>query len=126
MLDTNVLSPSAVVLRWLAAHEPMKVFITTITQAGVLCGVEVMPTGKRRTRLPAAIGKLFLNEFEGRILCFDEASARAFATIVGGPEAMGRPISPFDAMIAAIARSRRAAVAICNVRDYPTNPSVFV
>ena len=104
VLDTNVLSealrpsPSAVVLRWLAAQEPVEVFITTITQAEVLYGVQVMPVGKRRSRLPAAIRKLFSDEFEGRILPFDEASARAFAMIVGGPEAMGRPISRFDAM----------------------------
>ena len=124
VLDTNVLSealrpsPSGVVLHWLAAQEPMEVFITTITQAEVLYGVAVMPAGKRRTRLHAAIEKLFSDEFEGRILPFDEESARTFAMIVSGREAKGRPISQFDAMIASIARSRRAAVATRNVHDF--------
>ncbi|MGH9631861.1 MAG: type II toxin-antitoxin system VapC family toxin [Bryobacteraceae bacterium] len=124
VLDTNVLSealrpsPSVVVLRWLAAQEPMDVFMTTITQAEVLYGVEVLPAGRRRTRLYNAIEKLFSDEFQGRILSFDEESARVFAKIVSGREAMGRPISQFDAMIAAISRSRRAAVATRNISDY--------
>lgn len=124
VLDTNVLSealrpsPSDVVVHWLATQEPMAVFITTITQAEVLYGVEVLPAGKRRTRLHAVIEKLFSDEFEGRILPFDEESARMFATIISCREQMGRPISQFDAMIAAIARSRRAAVATRNVHDF--------
>ena len=124
VLDTNVLSealrpsPSDVVLHWLAAQEPMELFMTTITQAEVLYGIAVLPAGKRRTRLSAAIERVLSDEFEGRILPFDEEPARTFARIVSTREAMGRPISQFDAMIAAIARSRRAAVATRNVHDF--------
>lgn len=124
VLDTNVLSealrpsPSGGVLRWLAAQEPMEIFITTITQAEVLYGVEALPAGKRRTRLRDAIEKVFSEEFQGRVLSFCEESARVFAKIVSSREAMGRPISQFDAMIAAISRSRRAAVATRNISDF--------
>jgi predicted nucleic acid-binding protein len=124
VLDTNVLSealrpsPSNIVMRWLAAQEPMEVFVTTITQAEVLYGVEVLPAGKRRNRLHGAIEKLFSDEFQGRILPFDEESARVFAKIVSSREAMGRPISQFDAMIAAISRSRHAAIATRNTNDF--------
>jgi predicted nucleic acid-binding protein len=124
VLDTNVLSealrssPSAAVLSWLADQNPREVFITAITQAEVLHGVEVLPAGKRRTRLHAVIEELLLKEFEGRILSFDEEAARAFAKIVSGREAMGRPISQFDAMIAAISRARRAVLATRNIGDF--------
>ena len=124
VLDTNALSealkpsPSEIVLRWLAAQEPSAVFITTITQAEVLYGIELLPTGKRRMRLSAIIEKLLAEEFQGRILSFDEDSARVFAKIVTGREAAGRPISQFDAMIASIARSRGAAVATRNTNDF--------
>ena len=63
VLDTNALSealkplPSEIVLRWLAAQEPSAVFITTITQAEVLYGVELLPAGQRRMRLSVAIDK---------------------------------------------------------------------
>jgi predicted nucleic acid-binding protein len=88
ILDTTALSealkpsPSEIVLRWLAAQEPSAVFITTITQAEVLYGIELLAAGKRRLRLSAIIENLFAEDFQGRILPFDEDSARAFAKIV--------------------------------------------
>jgi predicted nucleic acid-binding protein len=94
------------------------VFITAITEAEVLYGIEAMPAGRRRTSLHGAIEKLFAQEFHSRILPFDEASARAFAKIVSGREAMGRPISQFDAMIAAISHSRGASLATRNGGDF--------
>jgi toxin FitB len=124
VLDTNVLSealkpiPSPIVLDWLAVQEPSSVFTTTITQAEVLYGIELLPPGKRRMRLQAAVEKVLVEEFEGRILPFDENAARAFAGIVAARDAAGRPISQFDAMIAAIARSHRAAVATRNTADF--------
>jgi toxin FitB len=124
VLDTNVLSeavrpsPSDTVMQWLAAQERTSVYMTAITQAEILYGVEVLPAGKRRTRLLEAIEKLFAEEFQGRILPFDEEPARLFARIVAGRASIGRPIAQFDAMIAAIARSRRAAVATRNVADF--------
>jgi predicted nucleic acid-binding protein len=124
VLDTNVLSealkpvPSDTVLAWMAAEIPSSVFMTTITLAEVLYGVEALPPGKRRTRLLLAIEKMFAEEFAGRILPFDEDAARMFAGIVASREAAGRPISQFDAMIAAIARSHRAAVATRNTADF--------
>ena len=124
VLDTNVLSelfrpvPSKSVVEWLAAQEPPSVFITTVTQAEILYGVEVLPDSRRRTRLGAAIEKVFASEFHGRILPFDEDAARLFPKIVAGREALGRPISQLDAMIAAVARSRRAALITRNTADF--------
>jgi len=124
VLDTNVLSealrpsPAETVLRWLAAQDPVTVFTTTITQAEVLYGVEVLPVGRRRSRLYSAIEKLFADEFSGRILPFDEDSARVFPKVVAHREAVGRPIAQFDAMIASICRSYGAAIATRNVSDF--------
>ncbi len=124
VLDTNVLSeafkpsPSEAVMEWLAAFEPSTIFTTTITQAEMLYGIETMPRGKRRTRLMAAAGKIFAEDFEDRVLPFDEDAARAYCKIVAARDAAGRPISQADAMIAAIARSLRAAVATRNTADF--------
>jgi predicted nucleic acid-binding protein len=124
VLDTNTLSealkpaPSEAVLRWLGAQEALEVFITTITQAEVLYGIELLSDGRRKARLSLATEKLFEEDFRGRILFFDEEAARLFAKIVIHRKAVGRPISQFDAMIAAIARSRNATVATRNTRDF--------
>jgi toxin FitB len=124
VLDTNVLSealkpsPSAAVLGWLAAQDPLVVFTTTITQAEILYGIELLPASKRRAALLVATGRVFVEVFSGRILPFDEDAARLFAKIVAGRDAVGSPISQFDAMIASIARSRHAAVATRNTSDF--------
>jgi predicted nucleic acid-binding protein len=124
VLDTNVVSealkpsPSRIALRWLAVQEPRAVFITTITQAELLYGIESLPSGKRRVNLSAEIERTFEEDFPDRILPFDEESARIFAKIAADRKASGRPIAQFDAMIAAIARSRSAAVATRNISDF--------
>ena len=124
VLDTNVLSealkptPSQTVLGWLAAQKPSAVFTTTITQAELLYGVEVLPPSKRRVKLLSAVERILNEEFERRILPFDEGAAREFARIVATRHAAGRPISQLDAMIAAIARSHHAAVATRNTSDF--------
>ena len=124
VLDTNVVSegtkpvPSETVMNWLAAQIPSEVFVTAITVAEVLYGVEAVPHGKRRSLLLAAADRMFAQDFAGRILPFDEDSARAYAAIVASRNTAGRPISEFDAMIAAIARTHRATVATRNIADF--------
>ena len=124
VLDTNVLSeslkpsPSASVLRWFAAQESSQLFTTSITQAEILSGLEIMPLGKRRAALTNAIEKIFDEALSGRILPFDQEAAHAFVQIVVARRSTGRPISQFDAMIAAIARSRGAAIATRDVRYF--------
>ena len=124
VLDTNVLSetfrpsPAETVLRWLSAQKPSAVYISAITQAEILYGVEVLPAGRRRIRLAAAVERVFAQEFHDRILSFDEEAARLFPKIVAGRDAVGRPISQFDAMIASIARSCHATLATRNTTDF--------
>lgn len=112
------MAPAERVLQWLAARQPETVVTTTITEAEILYGIEVLPAGKRRARLSAAVEDLLTHGFRGRILPFDEAAARAFPKIVSHRHALGRPISEFDAMIAAICQSRSLSIATRNVSDF--------
>ncbi len=124
VLDTNVFSeplkpaPSSVVALWFRAQDRAATFITAVTEAEALYGVESLPRGKRRAQLMDAVEKILKTEYEGRILSFDEPAARVYAKIVAAREAAGRPMSQFDAMIAAIARSHGAAVATRNTKDF--------
>jgi predicted nucleic acid-binding protein len=61
---------------------------------------------------------MFGEDFEGRILAFDSDAARWYARIVTERRRSGRPISHFDAQIAAIARSVGGSIATRNVPDY--------
>ena len=124
ILDTNTLSetlkpvPSSILLRWLASQNPVSIYTTAISKAEMLDGVEVLPTGSRRQHLAQVVEEIFAEDFSGRVLPFDQESAREFAKIAASRRAAGRPISQFDAMIAAIARSHGAAVATRNIGDF--------
>ena len=124
VLDSNVVSelmksaPDAAVARWIADQQGMSLYTTSITRAEVLHGLLLLPAGKRRAALEAAAEAMFNKEFGGRVLPFGGDAARAYAQIAAHRRRPGRPISNFDARIAAIARTARAAIATRNVGDY--------
>jgi predicted nucleic acid-binding protein len=124
VLETNVISevirvqPDQSVASWLSMQPALSLFITTITQAELLYGIELLPEGKRRRELSNAVRAILSDEFRGRVLPFDSLAAEAYAAITARRRARGKPISAFDAQIAAIAQSRGAQVATRNVDDF--------
>ena len=124
VLDTNVISelfllrPSSAVESWVADQPTALLFTTTVTEAEILYGARLLPDGKRRRDLLAAIEPIFWEDFAGRVLPFDREAADAYATLAVERRQSGRPISQFDAQIAGIALSRGAAVATRNVADF--------
>ena len=124
ILDTNVLSetlrpaPSARVLEWMRAEPASALFTTAITEAELLSGIALMPDGRRRRSLEAIVDLIFVEDLAGRVLPFDSAAAHELAGIAAGRRRAGRPIAEADARIAAIARSRGAALATRNVGDF--------
>ena len=124
ILDTNVVSeplkalPEPAVLDWLNAQNPETLYLTTVTLAELLAGVEVMPAGLRRTQLNQALIAQMIPLFEDRILSFDRQAARVFAQINASAQAAGNPISFADCAIAAIASARGFMLATRNVRDF--------
>jgi toxin FitB len=78
----------------------------------------LLPPGRRRSALEAAATSMFAEEFAGRILGFGADAAPAYARIASDRRRAGRPISHFDAQIAAIARSTGAAIATRNLADF--------
>ena len=124
ILDTNVLSevmrpaPAAEVLAWLAAQTAASLYTTSVTQAEILHGLMLLPAGRRRRALEAAATAVFAEDFGGRILGFGTEAAPPYAQIASQGRRAGRPISHFDAQIAAIARANGAAIATRNVADF--------
>ena len=125
ILDTNVLSetmasaPSERVLAWISNRRHAdNVFITTITVAEILYGIEILAPGKRRDKLSAQAEGMFAEDFLGHILTFDEQAARAFSQIAADRRRQGRPIAEMDAQIAAVARVHGALLATRNTADF--------
>ncbi len=124
LLDTSVVSelmrvaPSAQVLRWVDARPTRELFVSAVTEAEIRTGIAFLPEGARRRGLAAAAERCFRGLFDGRVLAFDSAAARAYAEIAAARRAAGRPVPQADCQVAAIARSRGMAVATRNVRDF--------
>ena len=124
VLDTNVISelmratPATAVVRWTNARPAASLYITSITQAELLHGIQLLPRGKRRDAIEAAAEEMLERDFAGRVLPFGSDAAVAYARIAAARRRTGRPISAFDAQIAAIARASDADLATRNVDDF--------
>lgn len=124
ILDTNVVSelmkasPDKNVLKWIASCAVSSLYTTSITKAEILYGINLLPAGKRRTAFESAAEDMFKEDFVGRIVAFGNDAAESYARIASKRSRDGRPISHFDAQIAAIAYSCGANIATRNVRDF--------
>ncbi len=124
VLDTNVLSetlrpaPEAKVLTWLASQPRAALFTTVVTRGEIFYGLRLLPDGARRQNLWTATQAIFDEDFAGQVLSFDNDAADAYAQIAASRKQAGKPISQFDAMIAAITRSRGASLATRNIQDF--------
>lgn len=124
ILDTNVLSelmrpaPEVRVVDWVARQPAASLFTTTVTEAEIRYGLGLLPDSRRKAALEVAVAGMFDEDLGGRILPFDRAAADAYAALAVARRRAGRPISQFDAQIAAICRSRDAVLATRNATDF--------
>jgi toxin FitB len=124
VLDTNVVSelintrPSEAVIRWFVGRPVADLFTTAITEAELLHGVALLPSGRRKRNLEATLERIFRLRFGERVLPFDSAAARNFGEIIAARRKHGRSSHYPDAQIAAIARSMGATVATRDVSDF--------
>lgn len=124
ILDTNVLSelmrpkPCPRVAAWVAKQSATELFTTSITEAEIFYGIELLAKGRRREELLSAAEAMFAEDLAGRVFGFESDAARVFSKIAGQRRTLGRPISHADAQIASIAQVRRATLATRNVADF--------
>jgi predicted nucleic acid-binding protein len=110
--------PAAPVFAWAAAQPRTALYTTSINKAEILYGIAVLPEGRRRTALAVAAEAMFIDDFAGRVLPFDEEAAVRYAEIITARRREGRPIEAFDAQIAATARVAGAELATRDVGDF--------
>ena len=132
ILDTNVLSefmravPHPAVMNWIVQQVASEIFVTTITQAEMYYGLAVLSMGKRRSDMERAVQQTFEQDFPERILSFDSAAALEYAKLASFRRQIGKPIAQADAQIAAIALSKNAVLATCNIADFCGCPLTLV
>ena len=99
-------------------HVPMnEVYTTSVTTAELLTGIALLPEGTRKRRLGDSVQQ-FINLYLPRTLPFDAAAAPYYAAVYAQRRAAGRPVTPQDAMIAAIALACDATLATRDVKAF--------
>lgn len=123
VVDTDVVSelmrpsPSLQVRAWVNARAPGELCTTAVTVAEVRYGLERLPDGRRKDSLLATATEVYA-AFSEFIQPFDADAAVWYATIVARRDRLCLPIDGFDAQIAAICRTRGAALATRNAKDF--------
>jgi predicted nucleic acid-binding protein len=116
ILDTNVVSeamkPSVdpAVIVWLDAQLAETMYISAVTLAELLFGINCLPAGRRKEALETTLAAL-LDVFGERVLPFDRDVARAYAGIAARARSAGRGLPLPDGYIAATAAVHGYAIA---------------
>jgi predicted nucleic acid-binding protein len=126
LLDTNIISnvtkpaPSAVLIACMAEQSDADLFISSLTVVELQRGMLEKPAGKKRRELESWFsgreGPRAL--FAGRVLSFDEKAALVWARLMVEGTAKGRPRSPLDMIIAAVAEANDCVVVTENEKDF--------
>jgi hypothetical protein len=117
ILDTNVVSEpmkpngNPAVRDWLDRQAAETLYLTATSLSELLVGIEILPHGKRKEGLAAALSELLVRLFGPRILPFDRQAAIAYASLMGRARDSGCLVSVADAQIGAIAEVHGFAVA---------------
>ncbi len=126
LLDTNIISnitkpvPSEALVAWMAEQADEDLFISSLTVAEIRRGLLEKSGGKKRRELERWFSGLEGPQalFAGRVLPFDENAALAWARLMAGGTATGRPRSPLDMIIAAVAEANHCIIVTDNERDF--------
>src|SRR3569833_1432033 len=124
ILDTNVVlepsrgEPKRQMVAWMDRQDQEQLWLTAITAAELLAGVEKFPPGRERGIREAEVSSVLDEHFRGKILPFDLDASFYYARLAGPPLRAERNVRTMDFQIAAIALSHGAAVATRNIRDF--------
>lgn len=121
-LDTNVVSetfkkePNEAVIAWLIRHDA-ELALSSIVIGEMAYGIAKIRDDERAPRLFRSLQD-WRRRFAGRIYGLDEEAALTYGEIMGDARRRGHPMSAPDGMIAAMAKTKDAALATRNVTDF--------
>jgi toxin FitB len=124
LIDTNVLSelmrdkPDPQVLAWFSKQTVNHLHTSAVTQAEILTGVALLPSGKRQQAMARAASQIFEEDFVGRCIDFGGLAVAQYALAKAQRQLAGRPIDTADAQIAAIALASNLTLVTRNTKDF--------
>jgi predicted nucleic acid-binding protein len=89
-----------------------------VTVFEIRFGLELLAPGRRRRQLEDAFSRVVDEDFQGRILAFDQEAAGEAASRAAQRRAAGKPVDFREIEIAGIVSARRATLATRNARHF--------
>lgn len=126
LLDTNIISnplkprPSDSLIAWLDDRADEELFTCSMNLGEIWSGILELPVGKKRREIetwftgprgPQAF-------FRGRMLAFDESAALVWGRLMSDGVQAGRPRSPADMIIAAVAEANDCILVTDNEKHF--------
>lgn len=124
LIDTSVVSetvrpkPEPKVLAWVEQRNPAELFLASPTIGELMRGVRKIKEEARTNTYERWIENDLSEQFEGRILPFDDKAARIWGRLMGDGDRKGLTPAAADAQIAAIAIEHGLVLVTRNVRDF--------
>ena len=124
LLDTNIVSetvkakPEPRVLAWLEQQSPAELFLAAQTIGELVRGAVKVKEKARQESFTKWIEEDLSQQFENRILAFDDAAARIWGQLMGNGDRKGQTPPAADAQIAAVAIARDLILVTRNIKDF--------
>jgi predicted nucleic acid-binding protein len=105
-------------MEWLDAVDEDRTFLSVVSIGELRRGVDRLADGRRKDALTGWLVDELPGRFEGRMLGVDLAVANAWGRMRARTDAVGKPLGPIDALLAATAESHRLEVVTRNVAHF--------
>jgi len=129
LADTNLdseltkLRPDPTVLAWIRANDPDLV-LSWVSVAELRAGVALMPKGRRRDEMRAAVESLIADFYEDTSVPLLGSTAAFVADLAERHRSAGLSPGWPDTVIAAVCMEHGLTVATRNTQDFPDVPTV--
>ncbi|TCQ84805.1 MULTISPECIES: PIN domain-containing protein [Rahnella] len=117
ILNTSVIfeminpRPQKIVLQWLDAQDATQLYLTSLSVAAFFTWADNLPENQPKAALSEALLEMLNQDFAGRLLSFDAASALHYPRIMTLSEAANVVMSEQDRLLAAICLNHQATLA---------------
>jgi toxin FitB len=124
LLDTNVISelsrrePAYKVTQWFDGLELHQTFLSVVSVSEIRRGISLSRSADYQLHLTRWFEGVVLPEYRDRVLVMDIDVADVSGDIVAKCQRLGRPIEPFDAVIAATAEVHGLTLVTRNTKDF--------
>jgi predicted nucleic acid-binding protein len=128
LLDTCVLSefvrpkPAETLIHWLRTHDESLMGISVISLGEIQSGIARMQESRRRNTLQTWLDDELIPRFESRIIPVEQPDALLWGKLTGEGKALGQPLPPTDALLAATAATRGLTMVSRNEKDFARFP----